>query len=357
MNKKINFKIGKKTINQDSKTYFIADIGANHNGSLNKAIDLIHSAKENGADAAKFQHFSAETIVSDYGFRSLRKKLSHQSKWKKSVFEVYKDASIDLSWTSILKKTCDEVGIEFFTSPYSFSMVDHINSYVRAFKIGSGDITWHDILRYIASKNKPCIVASGASNLNEVKAAIKIISKVNKKICLMQCNTNYTGSEDNFKYINLNVLKTYKKNFPNIILGLSDHTDGHSTVLGAIALGAKMIEKHYTLNKNREGPDHKFSMDPTSWKEMIDRSNQLEASLGNMTKKIEKNEISTANVQRRSIRLKKSLKIGSKIKIEDLDFLRPCPKNSLPPYLKSKIIGKKLKKNKIAGDFIRLSDF
>ena len=357
MNKRINFKIGKKIIGQYSKTYFIADIGANHNGSLNKAIDLIHSAKENGADAAKFQHFSAETIVSDYGFRSLKKKLSHQSKWKKSVFKVYKDASIDLSWTNILKKTCDEVGIEFFTSPYSFSMVDHINSYVRAFKIGSGDITWHEMLRYIASKNKPCILASGASNLSEVKSAIKIISKVNKKICLMQCNTNYTGNADNFKYINLNVLKTYKKNFPNIILGLSDHTDGHSTVLGAISLGAKMIEKHYTLNKNREGPDHKFSMDPNSWKEMVDRSKELEASLGGTTKKIEKNEVNSVIVQRRSIRVKKSLKIGSEIKVEDLEFLRPNPKDSLPPYLKNKIIGKKLKKNKISGDFIKLSDF
>ena len=156
--------------------------------------------------------------------------------------------------------------------------------------------------------------------------------------------------------IKLNVLKTYKKNFPNIILGLSDHTDGHSTVLGAISLGAKMIEKHYTLNKNREGPDHKFSMDPNSWKEMVDRSKELEASLGGMTKKIEKNEVNSVIVQRRSIRVKKSLKIGSEIKVEDLEFLRPNPKDSLPPYLKNKIIGKKLKKNKISGDFIKLSD-
>jgi len=357
MKKKNNFRIGNKVINQDSKTYFIADIAANHDGSLNKAIDLIYSAKENGADAAKFQHFSAETIVSDFGFKSLRKKLSHQSKWKKSVFEVYKKASIDLSWTPILKKTCDKAGIEFFTSPYSFSMVDHVNPYVRAFKIGSGDITWHDILKYIAEKKKPCILATGASNLSEVKSAIKVISKINNKICLMQCNTNYTASPDNFKYINLNVLKNYKKQFPNIILGLSDHTEEHSTVLGAISLGAKMIEKHYTLNKNKEGPDHKFSMDPQGWKEMVDRSRELELSLGKSIKKIEKNEIETSNVQRRSIRLNKNLKKGSKIKIEDIDFLRPCPKNALPPYLKYKIIGKKLKKNKIAGDYIKLSDF
>ena len=148
----MKFKINKKTISNKSKTYFIADIAANHDGSLKRAKELIHAAKAAGADAAKFQHFSAETIVSDFGFKSLKGKLSHQAKWKKSVFEVYKDASINLSWTPILKKECDKVGIDFFTSPYDFDMVDNIDPYVSVYKIGSGDITWHDILKYISKK-------------------------------------------------------------------------------------------------------------------------------------------------------------------------------------------------------------
>ena len=138
----------------------------------------------------------------------------------------------------------------------------------------------------VAKKNKPCILATGASTLKEVKSAIKIILKINKKICLMQCNTNYTGNQSNLNYINLNVLKTYKKTFPKIILGLSDHTAGHATVLGAVTLGAKIIEKHYTLDRNQEGPDHKFAMDPKSWQEMVYRSRELELSLGTDEKKI-----------------------------------------------------------------------
>lgn len=352
----MKFKINKRIISNESKTYFIADIAANHDGSIKKAKELIHAAKESGADAAKFQHFSAETIVSDFGFKSLKGKLSHQAKWKKSVFEVYKDASIDLSWTPILKKECDKVGIDFFTSPYAFSMVDHIDPYVPAFKIGSGDITWHEILKYISKKNKPVILASGASNLKEVEMAIKILKKENNKICLMQCNTNYTNSDENFNFINLNVLKLYKQKFPNIILGLSDHTSGHSTVLGAIALGARMIEKHFTISNDLEGPDHKFSMNPKTWREMIERSRELEKSLGNGKKIIEKNEKEPSIVQRRAIRVNKDIKKGTIISKQNLTFLRPCPINALAPYKIKKILGKKVIRNIKKGDVIRFKD-
>ena len=118
--------------------------------------------------------------------------------------------------------------------------------------------------------------------------AVKILRKNNKQICLMQCNTNYTNSNENFNYINLNVLKLYKKKFPGVLLGLSDHTAGHSTVLGAIALGARMIEKHFTLNNNLDGPDHKFSMNPKTWRAMVSNARELEKSLGNGKKNCRK---------------------------------------------------------------------
>ncbi len=352
----MEIKINKKIISQNTKTYFIADIAANHDGSLKKAKELIYEAKAAGADAAKFQHFSAETIVSDFGFKSLKGKLSHQSNWKKSVYEVYEDASIDLSWTPVLKKECDKVGIDFFTSPYAFNMVDHINPYVPAYKIGSGDITWHEILNYISKKNKPIILATGASTFNEVEMAVKILRKNNKQICLMQCNTNYTNSNENFNYINLNVLKLYKKKFPGVLLGLSDHTAGHSTVLGAIALGARMIEKHFTLNNNLDGPDHKFSMNPKTWRAMVSNARELEKSLGNGKKTVEKNELKPAIVQRRAIRANTNILRGTKINKKNLSFLRPCPKDALPPFKVKYLLGKKLKKNIKKGDVIRLKD-
>ena len=338
-------KIGSKKVGLNFPTYFIADIAANHDGSLNKAIDLIYSCAEAGANAAKFQHFSAETIVSDRGFKSLSKNfLSHQKKWKKSVFEVYRDASINLKWTSKLKAACKKAKIDFLSTPYSYYLADHLFKYVPAYKIGSGDANWLEFISYVAKKNKPLLIATGATNMDEVNKLIKSIYKINKKIVLMQCNTNYTGDENNLKYINLNVLKTYKKKFPNIILGLSDHTFGHSSVLGAITLGARVIEKHYTLNNNFNGPDHYFSMNPYTWKDMIKRSRELESCLGTELKKVELNEKSTVIIQRRSAHAKRDIFKNKKITKKDIEFLRPSPKNSFKPEEIKLITSKKAKK-------------
>ena len=166
------FKIEDTIISNDAPTYFIADIAANHDGDLEKAKELIYLCAEAGSNAAKFQHFTAETIVSDYGFKSLGNQQSHQSKWKKNVFDVYQDASLNQDWTPILKETCDKAGITFLTSPYSYELVDKVDSYLSAYKIGSGDITWLGIVDYIASKNKPVLLATGASNMYEVDMAM-----------------------------------------------------------------------------------------------------------------------------------------------------------------------------------------
>jgi sialic acid synthase SpsE len=346
-------KIENKFIGEKHPTYFIADIAANHDGDLEKAKDLIHLCAEAGADAAKFQHFKANTIVSDLGFKSLGAQQSHQANWKKSVFDVYKDASINPDWTPILKQTCDKAGITFLTSPYSYELVDKVNNFLSAYKIGSGDITWLGIIDYIASKNKPVILATGASSQSEVDMAIKTLLKRTSNIVLMQCNTNYTASLENFKYINLNVLKEYSKKFPDVILGLSDHTPGHATVLGAVTLGARVIEKHFTNDNNREGPDHKFSMNFKTWKDMVDRTRELEKSLGSKIKKIEDNEIETVVLQRRAIRANKDLSTGDIIKESDLVFLRPCPSEALPPYELEKIIGKKIIEPIKSGDCLK----
>lgn len=347
-----NLKVG-----NNEKSVFIADIGANHDGSLNKAKDLIYSAAENGADIIKFQHFKADTIVSDYGFKKLKNFKTHQSKWKKSVFQTYQDASIDINWTYELKKTCDRAKVIFMTSPYDLDYVDKLDRYLPAYKIGSGDITFKEILIKIAKKKKPCLLATGASDLNDVKRAVKIISQYNKKIILMQCNTNYTADKNNIRFVNLRSIEIFKKFFPGLIIGLSDHTFGHSSVLGAIALGARVFEKHYTLDNSNIGPDHKFAMNPKSWSDMILASRELECALGFKRKIIEKNETKAAVIQRRAIRLARDLKIGFKIKKTDLVSLRPCPKNAISPFKMDKIINRKLKVNKLKGDFLKFSDF
>lgn len=350
----MKIKIGKEIITQTSRPYFIADIAANHDGSLERAYKLIELAKEAGADVAKFQNFKAKTIVSKKGFETMKGQISHQSNWKKTVYEVYEDASIDTTWTELLKKKCDEVGIEYMTSPYDFESVDSVEEYVNAYKIGSGDITWIEILKYIARKNKPILLATGASTLGDVKRAMETLK--NNKIILMQCNTNYTGEKENFNYINLNVLKKYRELYPEIILGLSDHTRGYATVLGAIALGANVIEKHFTDDNNRIGPDHKFAMNPQNWREMVEASMDLYNALGDGEKRIEENEKQTVIVQRRGLYLKKDIKKGKKIRREDLIALRPMKKDGIEPYRMEKILDKKVKKDLYEDNYLKWED-
>ena len=340
MNKVVE--IDGRPIGKKYPVYFIADIAANHDGDLERAKDLIYLAAQSGADAAKFQHFKAETIVSDKGFKSLERVKSHQSRWVKSVYQVYEEASINLDWTETLKSTCEKAGISFFSSPYSLELVHHLDPFVPAYKIGSGDITWTEIIETIAEKRKPVILASGASTLQDIDTAMKIIAKSTDEIVLMQCNTNYTGSEENFNFINLNVLKEFKRLYPQAILGLSDHTKGDITVLGAIALGAKVVEKHFTDDVVRQGPDHAFSMDPNSWKEMVERSRLMEKALGRQEKEIEENEKETVVLQRRCLRSASDLNKGTKLKKSDLIVLRPCPDDALPPNKLQEIVGMEL---------------
>jgi sialic acid synthase SpsE len=328
--KKIKF--GKKIIGQGEPLYFIADIGANHDGDINRAFKLIELAKEAGADAAKFQNFQASKIVSKVGFEKLGTQLSHQSSWKKGVYEVYQDASISLDWTPLLKAKCDEVGIDFFTSAYDFESVDAVDPFVDLYKIGSGDITWIEIIEYIAKTNKPILIATGASEMIDVVRAMNAIEAITEDVVLMQCNTNYTLDKDKFRYVNLNVLKYYAQRFPNSILGLSDHTLGHATVLGAIALGALVIEKHFTDSNDNEGPDHKFAMNPITWREMVDNANEVYYALGDGVKRIEENEKKSLIVQRRSLRAVSDLEIGHVITKEDLEALRPIPEDGFAPY-------------------------
>jgi sialic acid synthase SpsE len=350
------FSIQGRDVGEQHPTYFIADIAANHDGDLSRAKDLIFLAAESGADAAKFQHFQAETIVSDFGFKSLGRQQSHQAKWQKAVFDVYKDASVDLGWTAALKETCDQAGIAFFTSPYAYDLVDHIDPYVPAYKIGSGDITWHGIIRHIAAKQKPYIIATGAATIGEVQQAIDVALAVNPRLAVMQCNTNYTASLENFRYIQLNVLNTYRAMYPQLVLGLSDHTPGHATVLGAIALGARVIEKHFTDDTGREGPDHGFSMDPRSWKDMVERSWELELALGTGCKRVEGNESETVVLQRRAIRLTRDMHEGDVLEARDLTVLRPCPPDALPPFELDRVIGRTLRHPLKAGQHLQWND-
>ncbi|MBC8336046.1 MAG: N-acetylneuraminate synthase family protein [Anaerolineales bacterium] len=353
----MEIKIADRLIGPNHPTYFIADIAANHDGDLERAMLLIRLAKEAGADAAKFQNFQAPKIVSDYGFKAMDGgQVSHQATWKKSVFEVYSEASIPLGWTPTLVEECNDVGIHYFTSPYDFESIDAIDPYLPAYKIGSGEIDWIESLELIASKGKPVLIATGASNIGEVQKAVHAILKINKQLVLMQCNTNYTASPDNYDYINLNVLKTYANMFPNVVLGLSDHTHGNATVLGAVTLGARVIERHFTDSNDREGPDHKFAMNPEAWADMVRETRLLERALGSADKTIAANEQDTQVVQRRCLRAARDIKAGEIFTREMIDVLRPATEGAIKPDQILKIIGTRALSDMPLGKELRWTD-
>ena len=349
-------RIGERIVGDGHPTYFIAEIAANHDGDLDRAVALIHLAAAAGADAAKFQHFRAEHIVSRHGFESAGPRVSHQSKWKKSVFEVYRNASVPWEWTERLVSECAQAGIDFFSSPYDLEAVDMLDQYVPAYKIGSGDITWPEILEHIARKNKPVLLATGASDLRDVERAVGTIVAINPRLLLMQCNTNYTGSPENMAFVNLRVLQTFAAMYPDFVLGLSDHTPGHITALGAIALGARAIEKHFTDDREREGPDHPFSMDPVGWREMVDRTRDLERSLGDGVKVVEPNERETVVVQRRCLRATRDLPEGTVLAAGDFEALRPAPADAIMPFQLPEVVGRILTRALLQGDYPKWGD-
>ncbi len=348
-------KIKDRAIGGNHPTYFIADIGANHNGDLERAKALIRLAAQAGADAAKFQNFRAPEIVSDYGYRSMESQVSHQAKWSKSVYEVYEGASIPFEWSSELGEECDQAGIHYFSSPYDFEAVDQLEQYFPAIKIGSGDITWLEIIERIASKGKPVLLATGASSIGDVQRAVDAILAINKDLVLMQCNTNYTASLENFDHIHLNVLKTYRAMYPDLILGLSDHTPGYATVLGAVALGARVVEKHFTDDTTREGPDHRFSMDPTAWRDMVGRTRELERALGSANKRVAENESETVVIQRRCLRAARDIQAGATLSRDMIDVLRPATMGAIQPFEIGEAVGSRALVEIPAGEALRWS--
>jgi len=355
MTQKIKFpkeiKIGSRLVGEDQSVFIIADIGANFDGDLAKAKKLALAVKEAGADVVKIQSFLASKIVSGKGFASMQLKGVHGS-WGKPVDEIFKEVEFPREWHKEMALYCKSIGIAFSSSPWDFAAVDLLEEIgVDFYKIGSGDITWHEMLEYIARKNKPMILATGASTLAEVKEAVEVIlSTGNNNLILLQCITNYPSKIES---ANIKVLKTYKEVF-DIIVGYSDHSPGDTVVLGAVALGAKVIEKHFTLNKNDQGPDHPHSMNPEEFTRMVKNIRNLEKALGTGKKEVVAEESETVIVQRRSLYAKNAISKGDIIKKEDIIELRPAL--GILPKNKPLIIGKKVNRNIEAGEPIKQED-
>tara|TARA_B100001250_G_scaffold411928_1_gene441823 strand:- start:3183 stop:4229 length:1047 start_codon:yes stop_codon:yes gene_type:complete len=341
-------KIGKKTISEKNKPFVIAEIGVNHNGRYSIAKKLIDKAISCGADCVKFQTFSAKTVATK---KTMLASYQKKNKVKENnQFDMLKKLELTKNEFRKLFNYCKKKKIEFLSTPVSFEDVDFLNNLgVKAFKLSSMHASEPEFIKYVASKKKPIFASTGMCTIDEVKNMVKIFKRIrNNKICLLQCTSSYPSK---IEESNINVLKEYKKF--KYVLGYSDHTLKDISAVTALALGARVFEKHFTLNKKMNGPDHRASLDPIGLKKYIEKIRLAEKSLGSSLKKPTNEEENTRIIARRSLSLAKNIKKGEKIKLKHIKFIRPATGIKVK-YLRS-VLNKKVKKNLKINEFIQWS--
>lgn len=324
----------------DNKTFIIAEAGVNHNGDLKVAKKLIDAAVDAGSDAVKFQTFSADRLVTKNA-----PKANYQNETtdkNESQYDMLKKLELTYEEHKILKKYCQENDILFMSTPFDFESVDLLEKIgVEIYKIGSGDLTNLPLLKYVASKNKPLIVSTGMSNLAEVEEAVNIIKGTgNNNLILLHCVSNYPAA---YGDVNLKAINTLKEAF-KLPVGYSDHTPGIEVPIAAVAMGAKVIEKHFTLKKTMEGPDHKVSLNSKELNQMVLSIRNIETSIGDGIKKIVDSELEIKKIAQKSLVMNNNLKKGDIISEDNITIKRPGI--GIKPKFLEKIIFQKLKADK-----------
>lgn len=329
------FKIGSKLIGDGNPAFIIAEAGVNHNGDINIAKELVDKAVTAKVDAIKFQTFKTEKIVTGYAEMADYQKNNIGS--VDSQFNMLK--KLELSYENFieLREYCIQKGIMFLSTPFDFESANFLSSIgMEAFKISSGDLTNIPFLEHIAKFNKPIILSSGMATLSEIEEALNAINLLgNQEVAVLHCTSNYPAE---LQSVNLNAVDTIKNAF-KIVSGYSDHTQGITIPIAAVAMGSNIIEKHFTLDKAMEGPDHKASLCPLELREMVKAIRDVEMAFGTGIKRYNSSEVDTMKAARKSIVASKYIKAGDNINLMDLDYKRPG--TGLSPKFYVDIVGKK----------------
>lgn len=320
-----------------SRTYVIAEAGVNHNGDVNIALELVEKATEVGADCVKFQTFKASKIVTkDSPKASYQLKTTSKSE---SQYAMLEKLELDHDDYVRIFEFANSKGIDCISTPYNFEDVDLlVDLNVSAFKIASGQLTELPFLEYVASKNRPIILSTGMADMSEVFKAVEVIKKISsQQLYVLQCTTNYPSKiEDS----NINAMLSIKEAC-KVEIGYSDHVPNNYACFAAVALGAKIIEKHFTLDKTMEGPDHSSSLNPDEFKNLIHGIQQVAVSLGSGIKTPSPNEIENIYGMKRSLVATEYIPAGTTLKMQHIAFKRPM--NGLSPNYLNQIIGKETK--------------
>lgn len=314
--------------------YIIAEAGVNHNGDLNLAFELVDAAKAAGVDCVKFQTFKSENLVSRGAQKAEYQKAATGDSSQKDMLK-----QLELSFDEFitLKEYCDKAGICFLSTPFDFESIDFLNSIDMPFwKVPSGEVTNYPYLRALGRTGKPVVMSTGMCELKEIEAAIKVLRENGtKEIKLLHCNTEYPTP---FCDVNLRAMNTLRDKF-SLEVGYSDHTKGIEVPIAAVAMGATVIEKHFTLDRNMEGPDHKASLEPIELAEMVRSIRHIEEALGTGEKTPSPSEKKNMAVARKSIVARTFIRAGEILTEENLTVKRPG--NGISPMRWKEILGTK----------------
>lgn len=353
MSYKKSIKIGRKTISTGSPVFVIAEAGVNHNGRLDLALKLVDAAAEAGADAVKFQTFKAEQVVTAQGEMAEYQKRNIGK--TESQIEMIRKLEMGDDWYPPLIKRCKERKIIFMSAPHGhIESADFLKKLDMAvYKIASGDLVNRPLLEHIARFGKPMIISTGMANMHEVKEAIGWIKKAgNHKIIVLHCTINYPCP---LAEVNLAAMKTMMREFPDVLIGYSDHTEGSQVATMAVALGACVIEKHLTLDKNLPGPDHKASSNPQEFRQAVEEIRNVPIILGNPVKQPNKSEYNVVKIARKSIATIAPIKKGEKFTENNLTIKRPG--NGIPPKHFKTILGQRAKRDITKDVLLRKKDY
>ena len=331
-----------KIVGENQPTFIIAEIGINHNGKLELAKKLIRAAKDAGADAVKFQKRDLKSLYKKDVYENPNK----DSQSTSYLFDVFRKCELSNKEFSELKKYCDHLGIIFFCTPFDIKSAQFLsNLNVPVFKISSADLTNIPLIDFIISKNKPLILSTGMSQMPEIDFTYNFLKKRNARFSFMHCVSTYPPA---FKDVNLKMINVLKDRY-QVPIGYSGHERGIIVPIVAVGLGASIIEKHFTLNRSWDGPDHNISLTPSGFKKMVDRIKVVESALGSSQKKLSRGEYLTREVFAKSLVARKKIVKGEVITYKMIDVKGPG--KGISPQMIDSIIGKKAKRNINKYDF------
>ena len=347
-NTKREFKIKNKNLSGD-EFYFITEIGHNHQGNIDKALELIKQAKEAGSNAVKFQKRDNKDL---YTKKFFNEKYDNRNSYGET-YGLHREAlEFEKSEYKELQSYAKEIDIDLFATPFDLKSVDFLSELnMPAFKIASADLKNTILQREIAKQNKPIFLSTGGGNLDDVKRAHDNICKFNNNLAILHCTASYPAEITD---MNLNIVKTYLKEFPKNVIGLSDHENGIDAAPVAYMLGARVFEKHFTLSRGLKGTDHAFSLEPIGLNKLIRNLKRITPMLGSSEKKILENEKKPIFKMEKSVVTNKPLKKGHKLTVDDLEI--KSPGGGLPPYKLESLVGKILKRSFEEEEILVLED-